>query len=776
MYKPYKILMATMSMGYGGAETHILELSRYLKHNGIDVKVISNGGEYVKDLESAGIEHINAPLHTKKPFAIKRARKILKSAIKNFKPDIVHAHARIPAFVAAGICKKARVPLVTTAHGTYSVSPLWKLATNWGDHVLYVSDDIKEYLIKNYKTKMGKMTRTINAINTDLFSVADINGEGESVRKEFGIKPDEKIILNVSRLDKYYNYSAYRLIQNAQALYQAHPNTRIVIVGGGEVFEDIKQKAGMVNQTLGFEYIIITGGRTDIYRFCKACDIFVGISRAALEALSCGKSVILCGDFGYLGRFSAENKDNAEKTNFTCRRFGYSSELNGVIDFGNVRLPGHQRFGDLNGVLLGEISYCLNSENNAELTAAQRLGAELVAEEYGVKRMADDAYSAYEKALLKYKDCDFILTGYYGHNNAGDTALMFTIINNINNFAGKTKNYKICVLTKNPKKLQDNINNYFDNIVTKSRFNIFHVRKAVKSSKALVFGGGTLLQDSTSTRSLSYYVWLLKTAQKYGKKTILYANGIGPVYLEKNIKKIKDVMQNITLATMRDETSYNMLLDMGVDSTKIHLTADEAITIKQNKYWDAYKRDFREYIKGDYIVISMRRWKGASSTFFAEFAAAVDKICRETKLIPVYVVMEPKNDNALSEHLASLNSKGYVVKSGGDDIEKILTVIRSATAVISMRLHTIIFAAAFGVPMIGISYDPKVRSFLNQIFTNDDYTVDIREFKKDIFIEKFRALISYRGEIRKTIEESAVELCEDAKNSVELFIREIDKN
>jgi polysaccharide pyruvyl transferase WcaK-like protein len=238
-------------------------------------------------------------------------------------------------------------------------------------------------------------------------------------------------------------------------------------------------------------------------------------------------------------------------------------------------------------------------------------------------------------------------------------------------------------------------------------------------------------------------------------------------------------MQNITLATIRDEMSYNMLLDMGIGGEKIHLTADEVITVKQNKYLDAYKRDFKEYIKGDYAVISVRKWKSAGAAFFAEFAAAVESLCRENRLIPVYVVMEPKTDKSLSEYLAGLNSKGYVIKGTETgiqpEIEKIVTVVRSAAAVISMRLHTAIFAAAFGIPVIGISYDPKVQGFLNDIFGNDDYTVGIQEFNKDALIQKFSALMSRRDEITAQVENSAARLCEKAKQNAELFINEIDE-
>ena len=58
-----KILMATMGMNIGGAETHILELSKELKHQGHDVIIVSNGGVYVPEIEAAGIRHYQAPMH-----------------------------------------------------------------------------------------------------------------------------------------------------------------------------------------------------------------------------------------------------------------------------------------------------------------------------------------------------------------------------------------------------------------------------------------------------------------------------------------------------------------------------------------------------------------------------------------------------------------------------------------------------------------------------------------------------------------------------------------
>ena len=46
-----KILMVTMAMNIGGAETHILELTKELSLRGHDVTVASFGGVYADELQ-----------------------------------------------------------------------------------------------------------------------------------------------------------------------------------------------------------------------------------------------------------------------------------------------------------------------------------------------------------------------------------------------------------------------------------------------------------------------------------------------------------------------------------------------------------------------------------------------------------------------------------------------------------------------------------------------------------------------------------------------------
>ena len=94
-----KVLMVLMGLEIGGAETHVVELSKELRREGWDVAVVSNGGVYERELTDAGIRCHRAPLHKRNVFLMLRSLRLLRRIIREEKPDVVHAHARIPAFL-----------------------------------------------------------------------------------------------------------------------------------------------------------------------------------------------------------------------------------------------------------------------------------------------------------------------------------------------------------------------------------------------------------------------------------------------------------------------------------------------------------------------------------------------------------------------------------------------------------------------------------------------------------------------------------------------------
>ena len=94
-----KILMVPMSMNIGGAETHILELCRELRRMNHHVTLASFGGVYAEEAAQCGVVNVQLPLHTKKPGAVMEPYRGLEKLIRVGNFDLVHAHARIPAFI-----------------------------------------------------------------------------------------------------------------------------------------------------------------------------------------------------------------------------------------------------------------------------------------------------------------------------------------------------------------------------------------------------------------------------------------------------------------------------------------------------------------------------------------------------------------------------------------------------------------------------------------------------------------------------------------------------
>ena len=146
MKKNYNLLLTLMGLEIGGAETHVVELSRGLKKEGFNVIVASNGGVYQKELADNNIKHYEVPLHNKNPYNVIKSYNLLKKIIEQEKIDLVHDHARIPAFICGKLHKRMKFPFVTTAHWVFNTKWGLKYITDWGQETIAVSEDIKNIL------------------------------------------------------------------------------------------------------------------------------------------------------------------------------------------------------------------------------------------------------------------------------------------------------------------------------------------------------------------------------------------------------------------------------------------------------------------------------------------------------------------------------------------------------------------------------------------------------------------------------------------------------
>jgi len=312
----YNILITTMRLDIGGAETHIVELAKGLSREGFNVIAASAGGVYEKELTESGIKVYHVPLDNKKPHNVIKAYFRLKNIIKENKIDLVHAHARIPGFICGLLNKRMGFPFVTTAHGTWKTGYGLRYITNWGQKTVAVSEDIRQYLLDNYKIEDKDIKVTINGIDTDKFSSGI---DCSDIMDELNLKPEDMKIVYISRFDSDRSYIINKLLEVIPELSESIPSLKVIMVGSGNILDSIKEKAREINNITGQNTIIVTGSRTDINKFTALADLFIGFGRSSLEALSAGKPLILAGNEGYIGILNENSLDDAVKSNFSGR-------------------------------------------------------------------------------------------------------------------------------------------------------------------------------------------------------------------------------------------------------------------------------------------------------------------------------------------------------------------------------------------------------------------------------------------------------------------------
>ena len=722
-----------MKMDIGGAETHILELAKGLVAAGHEVQVVSEGGIFEDELTKSGIMHTYAPLSSKAPKDIIASYKTVKELILKEQFDIVHSHARIPNLIVHMLKKKLKFGFVSTLHFAFTKNSFVKKFTVWGDKCLVVSDDLKRHLIRNSKMKSKDITITVNGINEKNF--AEVKPD-RAVMDELGIKERSKKIVCVCRLEKGNCDSAYLLLQRAEELNRKLKDVQIVIVGDGDAYEELSQKAEEINRTLGNRTVIMAGKRNDVNKIIALADVFVGISRAALEAMATGKIVVLTGSYGHHGILTVKDFSNMRSTNFTCR---------------GLEAPTENK-------LVRAICDAYRMEKNLKEETVSGL-QNLVLTEYSAKRMTEDALGVYQQLLFELKKSDIVLSGYYGFRNSGDDAILKKIIKDIREY---DPDIGITILSNRP---GDTKRNYRVNAV--SRWNLFAIRKALKESRLFISGGGSIIQDATSTKSLLYYLTLIRMAKKQNNKVMLYANGIGPVNKKQNLKRTKNVLNRVDVITLREEDSQDLLNEWGIISPKTAVTCDPVLALTDINTEQADSLLYRYDLNAKpYVMVSLREWKTVP-LFEAELLDALKGIKKKHGCELLFVPMQFPQDVALNQKYAKLTNSVCVNKRLSADT--CIALAQNSMFAVGMRLHLLIYAFTANVPAIGLAYDPKVQSVMK--YFGQDTCMGLLEFTGMSFSAKVDRIIANRERIHTDLAVRLHELREKNKINIDYVIK-----
>ena len=627
-----KILLVADRLDIGGAETHIYELSRSFLRQGHNLALFSLGGKTAELIKKEGARTVSLDTHALYPSQLLR----LLSLLREFKPDVVHAHTRRALFLCKTAAKVIPFPLVFTAHAKFPSGGVKGLFTRVPPHSIAVSRDIREHFAACFKSDRNCIEVIENGINTDRFAPSQ--------------QPKKPNILSVSRLDRDCSLSARLLCLLAPRLASLYPSLTITIAGGGDALCEIKKLAKKANQATGRQTVCCVGNTQSIPLLISKCSVFVGVSRAALEAMSCDKPTVICGNEGYFGVCRQDNFDAAAPQNCCARGQGKPSA----------------------DALFRDIVNILKDPCRGELKLRQK-----ILERYQAEDMAKRTLEVYKKAarhLFDNQEYDALLCGYYGFGNAGDELVRSHILKSLSpmniGVAGARGEGRIW------------------------RFDIFGLCRAIKNSSGLILGGGSLLQNATSRRSLWYYLTLLRIADLYGKNVMLYANGIGPLEGKRAKNACVRALKRVDYASARDKKSFEILTSLLPNSATLTLSCDPALRPAEPP-----QRENRIlcFFRGEDVDAPLRE--------------AMESLSRRVENTQITLaLMNPKQDEKATLRLADrLGERACVAKC--NSLGELVELIGGSRLVISSRLHALIIAASFSRPFVALCRDPKLHSF-----------------------------------------------------------------
>lgn len=680
-----KIIHMISGGDVGGAKTHVLSLLAGLNKTETVHMICFTEGPFAAEARQLGI-----PTTVIEDNDLFRTRKRILAMIRHDGYQVIHCHGARANMMGMLLQKKAGVPVISTIHSDYRLDYMGRplAALTYGN--------INKFALPRFDAWIGVsagMTNLLIERGFDpqriytLYNGVDFSKPCTPVpRKDYlerlGFSEDNVVFGIAARINPVKDMTT--LVRAFAQAVKECPNIRLAIAGDGEQEAEIRSLAATLcpKGTVSF-----VGWEADIDSFYNALDVNVltSLSETFPYALT-------------------------EGARMHCATI--SSQVGGVpwlIDdgFNGLLFPAQ----DVQKLAEHMIFFANNPEQRAAM--GEKL-YEKTKRDFSLDAMLNKQKSIYETIIRRaarpklWRD-GVVICGAYGKGNSGDNAILNAIVEQLQHI---DPDLPICALSRNPMetKLCANINSVH-------AFHIFKIGRLLRRCKLYISGGGTLMQDTTSTRSLIYYLFSIRQAAFHGCKVMLYGCGVGPISRPRNQKRAGKVLDRCAdIISVRDRYSIDFLHQLGVTRPEIHLNADPALLIDppDTDELRAYLRRCGLTDGKRYMMMAVRPWEGFDEKV-AAFANAADYAHREYGLIPILYAMEPSRDEPAARAVADKVKCPHLVLSAGINGGEILALVRRMSLVVSMRLHTLIFASGQGVPMVGVVYDPKVSGFLDYL-------------------------------------------------------------
>lgn len=725
----------------GGAKTHVLSLVNQLGYH-IHVKLISlRPGPFADEARNMGID-----------VEVVRSGNILKDIrtivdmIFAGEYNILHTHGAKANMIGIFVKRKTGIPVVTTVHSDYRLDYLHSvlkmytfglintIALRLVDYYVAVSQNFKDMLIKR-GFPADRIQPVYNGIPFD--NPIEIMTREEFCRK-YGVtlEPDDVVVGILARLHPVKGHTVF--LEAAAKVVKEFPNTKFFIGGSGD---DLKPSLEKKAEQLGIRQNVFFLGWVETFSFFEYIDINVLASYSE--------------SFPYVILEGARMK-----------KATVSSRVGGLED---LIVQGENGFlytpGDANALAGHLITLLKDPDKRKDMGEKLYTTAR---DHFSLKSMTETQLEIYQRIMSKEKQYlkdgkvyDIVILGYYGFQNSGDDAILKFLIDYLQTHR---KGLSSVVLSNDPSETRSAYR-----VQSIHRFNLFQIPRLLASTRVFIAGGGTLIQDDTSSRSLWYYLFMLHMAVKKGAHTVLLANGLGPLTKKKNRKVASKILNRLDAITLRDPNAYEELKSLEVTKPITRVTADPALALKPCDPSVGADILRNEGVPSDkkLFALCFRKWKKVkhSEKILASFA---DKVVTDFHAIPVFVSMQyPEDVQYAKRILKRMKEKGYVL-SNHYTVDETLSILGNASMIIGMRLHSLIYAVNLSIPMVGLAYEPKINYFMESI--HQPFTTWNEHFSMEDLLQKTRGVCQNASGISDELTKMKPVLENRVKEAMELTL------
>ena len=379
------------------------------------------------------------------------------------------------------------------------------------------------------------------------------------------------------------------------------------------------------------------------------------------------------------------------------------------------------------------------------------------------------------------------LLGSSSGRNAGDAALISGIMDSVDKLCERRLRYDIP--TVRPSYVRTNYPNDVRPVgmmpwdLSLKMFGLPTYNSVMNTDLSLIFDA--ILFDRSLYNPLFNYLstvyLMLPRAKKRGKLMGFYNVGTGPVKTAAGKKMLRELSELMDFITVRDQDSYDLLRDIGVQNPRMIVCADAALNVTPASESRVSQIMNQVGIKDDEQILSINvnryldSWANldrAPSTrekFVQIYSQALSKVMKEIGGTLMFVCTQHHDVEISNEVMQAVNYSGkkVLISNVNYNHYDIQGVFSRAQLMFGMRLHSIILASSVLTPVIGIEYQPKVTHYLKTAGLKD-YTMSFNDFSVEALSAHILSGWEKRIQIRTILEGSIPRLQREANRAAEI--------